>query len=272
MTLIFQASLVQNNPPRLSRHNGNVRRELVDHEAANQSASHKSIDPTLPTHYERRQTERFMRVQNCKTNHTVNSATMSCSSVEHSPRCVRDDFGQLSTKLTVPLHPREHRNVHFFVDELDRDLVEVIEYEKPPLWCLPDLYWSEQEKNEFLENARHHAINLAARYPQRVQCVEVAFLNCTEKDLSHEEHKEDMRSLLKWAKSSARGFEDSVSPLFWEIRKNYVRDMLNFFGFLMSGSEADQNFDHELRRFSECRTLRCREFAFKLAMADELIV
>jgi hypothetical protein len=207
-----------------------------------------------------------------KTNQSGYPEAMLSSSVEHSPRCVRDDLDLPSAKL--PIHPREHRNVHFFVDELDRDLVEVIEYERPPLCCLPDLYWSEQEKNEFLESARNHSIVVAARYPQRVHCVEEAFLNCTEKDLSHEEHKEDdMRSLLKWAKSSARGFEDSVSPLFWEIRKNYVRDMLNFFGFLMSGStEADQNFDHELRRFSEYRTLRCREFAFKLAMADELIV
>jgi hypothetical protein len=207
-----------------------------------------------------------------KTNQSGSAEAMLSSSVVHSPRCVRGDLGLPPTKR--PIHPREHRNVHFFVDELDRDLVEVIEYEKPPLCCLPDLYWSEQEKNEFLENARHHTIDFASRYPQRVQSVEVAFLNCTEKDLSHEEHKEDMRSLLKWAKSNARGFEDSVSPLFWEIRKSYVQDMLDFFAFLMSGSyeAVDLNFDHEFRRFSECRTLRCREFAFKLAMADELTV
>jgi hypothetical protein len=205
------------------------------------------------------------------SHHSARTEVMTCSSPELeqlSPRCVGDEIGLPSTKPTAP--HKAPRNVSFLVDELDRDLVEVIEIEKAPLCCLPDLYWSDDEKNEFMENARSHVVDFESRNLQRIQRLETVFFNCTQRDISHQEHKEDMRILLKWVKSSGRGLEDSMSRMFYENRNGYIQDMLEYFAYLADTFVPGTDVDDELRRFSECRTRRCREFAFKLAMADEL--
>jgi hypothetical protein len=156
------------------------------------------------------------------------------------------------------------------VDTQGRESVETFEYEKPPLYCWNDLYWSDREKNEFTNAARLQVMEFVKRNHLRVRRMENAYERCADKSASERKKKEDMQSLLKWTASSGRGLEDSVSRLCWERRDAYRKDMIEFFAYLADSFVPGTDVDDEVRMFSECRTLGSREFAFKLALADEL--
>jgi hypothetical protein len=173
------------------------------------------------------------------------------------------------------------KRVTFFVDELDRDLVEVLEYDAALECCdKAGLYWSDDEKTRFRNDAWLKVQDFVARYPDRAQQVEAVFLHCHANNSgrapqSEKEIKDDMRVLMLWAHSSGRGLEDSVTSLFHEERQRYIQNLLHYsqaLGEYAAMKEHDQviNVPEELRYYSEEQTHRSREFAFKLAVADEL--
>lgn len=195
------------------------------------------------------------------------------SVAELSRRCAFEEVGLPLTKLAGPSkYPKEtYHGVRFLVDEYDRDLVEVIDYEKPPVDCCPDLYWSREEKSQFLNEARECAEDFVANDPERVLRLEIAYsASYTDGNLSACECKKDMRTIFKWAKSKSRGLEDAVTSIFWEERRRVVKQILEFNEYLMDSFEPGEDVDEQLRIYSEVRTQRAREFAFKMAMGDAL--
>jgi hypothetical protein len=182
-----------------------------------------------------------------------------------------------STTFVTEIPPTRH--VTFFVDELDRDLVEVLEYEAPEGCDKADLYWSEDEKSRFCNEAWLKVQDFLAHYPDRAQQVEAVFINCqancsSGQAQSEQECQDDMRVLLLWAHSSGRGLEDSVTSLFHQERQGYIQNLVRYSQALGEyAAIQDEPVIHvpeELRRYSEEQTHQSREFAFKLALADEL--
>jgi hypothetical protein len=160
------------------------------------------------------------------------------------------------------------RGVRFQVDEYDRVLAEVITYEKPPSECYSALYWSKDDKNEFLNHARLHAKDYGACYPERLERLEIAFSSCADGNLSDHHKNEDMRSILQWVKSNARGLEDAVSSIFYQERRNVVQQILEYHEYLLDTFEPGEAIDEALCRYSELKTRRASAFAFTLAMCD----
>jgi hypothetical protein len=182
-----------------------------------------------------------------------------------------------STTFVTEIPPTRH--VTFFVDELDRDLVEVLEYEAPEGCDKADLYWSEDEKSRFCNEAWLKVQDFLAHYPDRAQQVEAVFINCqancsSGQAQSEQECQDDMRVLLLWAHSSGRGLEDSVTSLFHQERQGYIQNLVRYSQALGEYAaiqdEPVVNVPEELRHYSEEQTHQSREFAFKMALADEL--
>jgi hypothetical protein len=120
--------------------------------------------------------------------------------------------------------------------------------------------------------ARGLVEKFSKRNAQGVERVETALLNCSDLELSIHDQADDMQVVLKWAASSGRGLEDSVLPQFSKIRGGYMQDMIAFFAYLAESFIPGTDVDEDIRLFSEYRTLRSREFAYKLALADEFTI
>lgn len=203
------------------------------------------------------------------------SPLMSCAilDAEQSPRCGREevDLGWIQSKVAKR---SARRCVSFLVDELDRDLVDVIEYEKAPLECQTDLYYTDDEKNYFIADAKESIVNFIACHSPAIESLEKAYINCTVKHVSDEEYREDMHNLMLWVTSKARGFEETITPLLWDQRRQSIREIIEFAAHLKEASSsywfACPSVDEELRLFCVHRSQRPAEFALKLAMADEL--
>jgi hypothetical protein len=188
--------------------------------------------------------------------------------VERSPRSVADTVSNKSIKIVqLPNTTCAPRSVSFFVDELDRDLVDVIEYELPPIEQWSDLYWSQEDKNEFLQDARNYVADFTERYGARVKRLEQVFTNG---NLPHDDYQSDLQTIIKWTNSNTRGFEDSTTSYFWDKRCKDIEQILGYYDYLKEAFPSDVYIDEKLRRYSERRSQCAREFAFKLAMGDAL--
>jgi hypothetical protein len=199
------------------------------------------------------------------------SMSSAPTDVERSPRSATDNGSNKTIKLVkLTTTTPTPRSVSFFVDKLDRDLVDVIEYELPPIEQWSDLYWSQEDKNEFLQDARNYVADFTERYSVRVQRLEQVFTNGTNGNLSHDDYQSDLQTIIKWTNSDARGFEDSTTSYFWDKRCKDIEQILGYYDYLKETFPSGVYIDEKLRRYSERRSQCAREFAFKLAMGDAL--
>lgn len=190
-----------------------------------------------------------------------------CAYLPNSPCCDSEVDAIQKKCKDVP------RGVHFFVDELDRDLVDVIEYEKPPVECYSDLYWSNEDKSDFVRTASAFVTDFREEHANRVRRLELAYRNCAKgKTLFDSKDQSDLRTILKWTRSKARGFEDASTDLFWDTRRRNVDAILKYHAFLLDHDDQGDKFNEKLRKFSEEKSRSTREFAFKIAMGDALSI
>jgi hypothetical protein len=203
--------------------------------------------------------------------------------VDSSPSCCRAEIQKSIGSTYRPVVPNPHRlrqprHVQFLVDDLDRDLLEVIEYELPPLEEWPDLYCTQEDKLEFLNTAREQVAQVTNQNPRGIQKLEYAFHNCGSKaglgSSASGNVTKDIHNLREWAQSTGRGLEDSVTAMFLAQRCEYIGNVIQYATFLKEfaaeNSTCIVDGDQALRRYAEGQTRRSREFAYKMALADEL--
>jgi hypothetical protein len=162
--------------------------------------------------------------------------------------------------------------VRFDVDANDCVVQEVFLFERHPAQCDSDMYWSTNERREFLVNARREAVELRSDRRKLAKTLENSVTKCADDRRSDQQQiQEDMGVIFMWVESNGRGLEDAVTRVFARERRLVIKQVLEFQAFLRDSTcESGSKRAEVLRVYSVNSTSRAREFAFKLALGDAL--
>jgi hypothetical protein len=162
--------------------------------------------------------------------------------------------------------------VRFDVDANDCVVQEVFLFERHPAQCDSDMYWSTNERREFLVNARREAVELRSDRRKIAKTLENSVTKCADDQRTDKQRiKEEMRVIFMWVESNGRGLENAVTRIFSRERRFVVKQILELQAILQgSACESGSKMTETLRAYSVHSTSRAREFAFKLALGDAL--
>jgi hypothetical protein len=177
-----------------------------------------------------------------------------------------------SSRVAPPRRLSSTNKVCFAPDGKDAVVENVITFTKHSSEHDRDLYWSRKEKGRFVAHAQRLAQKLRSIDPALKGRVEQAFYNSDFDELPREKRISDIQAISTWADSEGRGLEFSVFPCLREEQQNVVKQTVLYHQYLARAGRLHNgpSLDEALRVFSENRTVRSREFAVKMAVADVL--
>jgi hypothetical protein len=180
--------------------------------------------------------------------------------------CHQERVRRRDKRDCAPRQPRRKMVTFADADSFEPSAVPSIDHHRQ------DLYWSKHERRQFVSGAQREAQRLRVRARAHQDSVQIAWDNCqTSKIPSPSGQTTDMQALVVWADSPGRGLERTLFPSRCRDMHETVQQIVEYYQYLRS-QEADQriNASDALRVFSERRSLRAREFAVKMAVADSL--
>jgi hypothetical protein len=180
------------------------------------------------------------------------------------------DYSSSSTRSASLANAKttSRRSVRFATDENGKISVSVVTFDRPEASCTSDLYWSRSEKRLFRSSGKRTASEQPAPL---VDCLETTFSNCANK--SSDPLRQDMQAMFQWANSAGRGLEHGVSDLLNNEQAWVVSSTVQYHQYRRLTAQCGAKlFDEELAKFSKQRTGPAREFAYKMALCDALVV
>lgn len=177
------------------------------------------------------------------------------------------EFDDTSSTMSTYASRKEKR-VKFLVDDDDDIVAQVIFFPTFHQDNAADLYWSSQQRQEFVFNLKADADDIQIDHSYQIDQLDEIYQTSLSQEVGSEETKKGIRIIMNWSrKTEGRGLEGLVMTSMRKSRRRCIRSVLK-----LQQSFPDNISYEEAARQLRKRSRRCsrnaEEFSFLLALGD----